>query len=40
MPMDVAFFEKDLANYQMDCVSDHSHTMDLQRDTPTAAAYN
>ena len=27
--MDAAFFEKYLANYKMDCVSDHSYAMGL-----------
>lgn len=31
MPMDTVFFEKYLVNYKMDCVSEHSHIMGLQR---------
>ena len=31
MPMDVTFFEKYLAIYQTDFVSDHSHAMGLWR---------
>lgn len=31
MPIDAAFFETYLANYKMDCVSDHSHITGLLR---------